>query len=210
MSNALTNNFIWLPIIQGSIPITPVAKARPRKGKNGMYTPSKTKKAEDVIGLYLKRSALEAPISDAVGVKLDFVSPRPKAFKGDSCRALRPKKPDIDNLCKLFLDGINGIVIVDDAQVVYTQCTDWYAAKDEDAKIEFAILKPFDRTKGMLAILDQALTKRSIYALADELGISWRTLHRYKSNPNDDSISDKMKLWIENLLEEMDITIPMF
>jgi Holliday junction resolvase RusA-like endonuclease len=41
-------------------------------------------------------------------------------------RIERPKKMDIDNVCKCVLDAMNGIVYVDDRQVVSLHATKRY------------------------------------------------------------------------------------
>lgn len=43
---------------------------------------------------------------------------------------LPPGKPDIDNILKVVLDGLNGIAYKDDKQVVLTQCKKFYTAKN--------------------------------------------------------------------------------
>ena len=194
---------MWLPFLQGVIPMTPVSKGRPRSTKKGrVYTPAKTKKAEEVIRLYLRNRWKEKPIEGVVGLGVTFISPRPKSLKGNE-RELRPKKPDTDNLYKLFCDGANGIIYTDDSMVCMHQMTDWYAAPDEDPKIIFEATYPIKWREGLHKILDAALSQESIYVLASDMGLSWRTLHRWKKKEH---ISDQMKALIEKSLLTYDIT----
>ena len=39
-------------------------------------------------------------------------------------------RPDIDNLAKMIMDAVNGVLFVDDSQVVYLSATKQYASED--------------------------------------------------------------------------------
>ena len=53
----------------------------------------------------------------------------PRAKKAEALAGkLPPGKPDIDNILKVVLDGLNGIAYEDDKQVTMTQCKKVYAA----------------------------------------------------------------------------------
>lgn len=106
--------------IELTIPLEPVAKARSRtalhNGKVRSYTPERTQMAQDFIKMFLQPyKYLCFPIH--VPVKMTVVFHRTKSI----WLAKREKKPfrkaDLDNYCKLCLDGINGILVPDDAQV---------------------------------------------------------------------------------------------
>lgn len=53
-------------------------------------------------------------------------------------------KPDGDNVEKAVLDGMNGVVFNDDAQVFGNSWTKWYSEKDGAPRVEIEIytLKP--------------------------------------------------------------------
>jgi Holliday junction resolvase RusA-like endonuclease len=87
------------------MPGNPVAKGRPRCGKQGAYTPQKTRDAEELIGWCWKDVHGANPVSGLVRVYLTFV-------EGPGQRA-----QDIDNLTKLVLDALNGVAWEDDTQV---------------------------------------------------------------------------------------------
>lgn len=90
------------------IPGRPVPKKRPRLGYNGrkayIYTPEETKAYEELIR-WLGRINVKQPITDLVEVQIKIY------FKG------KDEKPDLDNVIKSLLDGMNGIVLKDDRQV---------------------------------------------------------------------------------------------
>jgi len=109
-----------LPVIQFSVP-SAVPKGRPKFGRGRTYTPAKTTKAEKAVrdayrGECVRRfgHVLTAPERAKVTVAVTFEMPAPKT---------RPKwcpkliwdfgfvpfvtVPDVDNLTKTVLDGLN-------------------------------------------------------------------------------------------------------
>lgn len=109
-------------------------KARPRfSSKSGtVYTPGKTKSYERQIA-----EAYEAQhgpcFEGAVMVVIEAVFSIPKSWtrakKAEAAAGkLAPGKPDVDNILKVVLDGLNGIAYKDDKQVTMTQCKKIYTA----------------------------------------------------------------------------------
>lgn len=107
-------------------------KARPRfSSKSGtVYTPGKTKSYERQIA-----EAYEAQhghcFEGAVMVVIEAVFSIPKSWtrakKAEAAAGkLAPGKPDIDNILKVVLDGLNGIAYEDDKQVTIVQCKKSY------------------------------------------------------------------------------------
>jgi Holliday junction resolvase RusA-like endonuclease len=104
----------------------PVAKARARMRRDGhVYTPSRTVAYERMIGqlaaLEMRgRPPLTVPVRVELLIELGVPTSWPEckraaAIVGD----IRPaSKPDLDNLAKSALDGIAGIVIHNDCQIV--------------------------------------------------------------------------------------------
>lgn len=112
--------------------IAPVAKARPRIGKNGhVYTPLKTAVFEESIRYMAKTKAPKEPLSGPVEVHLWFVMPEVQSHN----KYHHVARPDLDNLIKAVCDALNGIVWKDDCQIAHLRATKTYAAKGEEAKI---------------------------------------------------------------------------
>jgi Holliday junction resolvase RusA-like endonuclease len=87
----------------------PIAKARPRIGLYGsVYTPRESKAYEDLVAWISSSKKLKYKSGVALSVSATFfVSPRP-----------RQQMPDLDNLTKSLLDGLQkGGAIQDDVDV---------------------------------------------------------------------------------------------
>ena len=117
--------------VRFTIPVGPKPKQRPQHGRGYTYTPKETREYEQLVGIYA-RMAIKGPLEGAISVKVDFYMPIPKSWtKGKKQLAelgkIRPaSKPDLDNLEKALFDGMNGIVWIDDAQVVEVHKAEWY------------------------------------------------------------------------------------
>jgi Holliday junction resolvase RusA-like endonuclease len=98
----------------------PVAQGRPRFTRRGIaYTPAKTRKAKEEIRALVKAAYKGEPLTDEISVTIAFVFPPRLKLKDIPHPFPLPhtKKPDIDNLTKLVLDALNGVLWVDDAQI---------------------------------------------------------------------------------------------
>ena len=120
----------------------PVAKARPRVTRTHTYTPQKTIDYEAAIKIeYLRkykeiitskihmniRAYMQIPKSTNKKDKVDMIS-------GD----IRPtKRPDIDNILKIVLDGLNGVAYTDDSLVVSASVSKWYS---DEPRLEVEII----------------------------------------------------------------------
>lgn len=110
-----------------TIPMTPVPKARPRFTRYGhTYTPKKTADYEKAIAEYWRQAThnFQYDREQALIVNLVFGLPIPKSTSKSKTElmangTIRPtKKPDVDNLAKAVMDGLNGVAWADDSQVV--------------------------------------------------------------------------------------------
>lgn len=100
-------------LFEGYLQGVPVAKGRPRMGKFGMYTPTKTSKAEKDIRLQLAPKMPRIRYQGPVAVTTIFAMPIPSSWSKKKREEMLCKphtqKPDMDNLQKLVYDAINPI-----------------------------------------------------------------------------------------------------
>lgn len=116
-----------------SVPGVMRGKGRPRFGKGFVYTDAKTANTETWVKSRAVEQCGTPCLSGAVSLLVDIEVPVPASWsKRDKALALagslRPKgKPDLDNCIKLIADALNGIMWVDDAQVVSMAVSKRYA-----------------------------------------------------------------------------------
>lgn len=98
------------------------------------FQDSATRGYEQAVGLAAKAAmGGREPFPGAVAGWLTFSMPIPASWshrKAQDARlglTLPSVAPDLDNLCKAILDGLNGVVFLDDKQVVYLEATKRYA-----------------------------------------------------------------------------------
>lgn len=121
----------------------PVGKGRPKFTRRGGYVRAYTPKgtsdyealvAESYQGEYGNEEKMDCPLK----VKILAVFPIPKSLrKADRELAkkdiLKPtKKPDIDNIVKVILDGLNGVAYEDDALVVSVEADKRYFPVEQE------------------------------------------------------------------------------
>jgi Holliday junction resolvase RusA-like endonuclease len=104
-----------------TIPGAPVPKGRPRFGNGHTYTPQKTRDYETLCAYSYHG---DKPCEGTLSVRLTFYMPIPQSATLRAQRAMRTgvmrpaKRPDLDNLVKAVLDGLNGVAWYDDKQIV--------------------------------------------------------------------------------------------
>lgn len=97
------------------IDVRPFPKERPRlSGRRIVYTPYKTRSFENRIAYEWKKKYKDLILKSAVKLDLLFCFKKAKSCK----KTLHTQRPDIDNLLKSILDGLNKVAFVDDCQVV--------------------------------------------------------------------------------------------
>ena len=130
------------------VPGIPKGKGRPRFRRIGVsvitYTPPQTKKYEDQIRLCAIQAMnggepLDGPIEAQMIAYLPIPGSWPKHRREQALSgAVHPQtKPDVDNLLK-NLDGINGIAIEDDKQIVKASICKAYS---DNPRLEIRISK---------------------------------------------------------------------
>ena len=118
----------------------PKGKGRPRFSRVGsftkVYTDKQTLSYEAMIATFAKQAMgvtdlLETPVRVFLYVRL----PVPQSYskkRREACLSgtEKPcKKPDIDNIAKTYLDAMNGVIFVDDTQVVDLHIKKLYSDK---------------------------------------------------------------------------------
>lgn len=128
----------------------PQGKARPRfSQKSGtVYTPAKTVRYERLIRkAFLDAGGNAIPSDCYVGITVDAYFQIPKSYTKGKRLACehninRPdKKPDIDNILKIVLDGLNGVAYADDKQVIEVRCRKFYSVSSGYLKVSVSEVK---------------------------------------------------------------------
>jgi Holliday junction resolvase RusA-like endonuclease len=102
--------------------IMPVPKGRPRYANGHAYTPKRTREYEDLIRMSWRHGMLEGPLF----VEMFFNFPIPK--RGTPLMVGQPhlKRPDLDNLVKAVLDGLQGKAFKDDSEICMINASKTY------------------------------------------------------------------------------------
>jgi Holliday junction resolvase RusA-like endonuclease len=125
----------------------PFGKERPRVCKKSLkvfaYTPTKTVNYENKIrGEYNEKVGVrfkeKIPLSVKVTAYYKIPEHTPKEWvrKMNAGLLLPTKKPDIDNVCKIILDALNGVCYADDVQVCRANLEKFYS---ENPRVEVEI-----------------------------------------------------------------------
>lgn len=121
----------------------PIAKARPRLGKYGTYTPKTTVDYEKAVQLaYQNKFKKEKPFEKPVQMEINFYFQVPKSYtkkqrlqfeEGDKPHT---KKPDLDNLVKAVTDALNGFAYKDDSQIYSMVIQKWETLEESNIEIK--------------------------------------------------------------------------
>ena len=137
----------------------PVGKGRPKFTRQGnyvkTYTPEKTAEYENLIRTVYRLTAKNKqyqtvyfPAGTPVSVHIRAYYGIPKSTgkaKSEemlSGRIIPLKKPDLDNVCKIVCDALNGVAYADDRQIAELSCCKFYSRKP---RIEVTIKKFSER-----------------------------------------------------------------
>jgi len=115
----------------------PVPKARPRMTKTGhVYTPARTKQFEFLVQQVWAGQKNRKMMTGPISVSIMFVLSPPSNPKK---RPHPTGKPDLDNLIKSVLDGLNGWAFKDDSQVTDLICFKRFCGKNEKPKTKIVL-----------------------------------------------------------------------
>jgi Holliday junction resolvase RusA-like endonuclease len=121
-----------------TIPGEPVAQGRPRTTRTGhVYDPKKSRDFKTRVWLAAKEKQPETLLEGPLKVEIDIYKSIPVSWsKNKKAAAMagikRPTgKPDVDNYVKSCCDGMNGVIWVDDSQIVELLVRKWYSDKPQ-------------------------------------------------------------------------------
>jgi Holliday junction resolvase RusA-like endonuclease len=120
----------------------PVGKQRPRFSRGRTYTPKKTVDYETIIASKASQAMgssepLQTPLAIFIWISHAIPASYSKKRKEACLNGLDwPKKPDLDNVAKGYLDAMNGIVYKDDVQVVKLRVSKRY---DTDSRVDVLV-----------------------------------------------------------------------
>lgn len=112
--------------------MAPQAKERPRKGKNGFYTPSRTLNFENAVKLLVTSTMRKEgwkPFAEGVPLHLNILfvfKNKKKALYGK----LKPQGLDLDNAVKICSDSLNTTAYHDDRQIAFITAIKTYGEHD--------------------------------------------------------------------------------
>ena len=99
------------------------AKQRPRVAMGHAYTPEPTRRAERALAWHAVQQVGQRSLQCALKVQIDVQVPPPRAWPAKARDAAiqgaaKPVcRPDLDNLAKMVLDALQGVLWADDSQV---------------------------------------------------------------------------------------------
>lgn len=127
----------------------PIGKQRPRfnSRSNTVYTPDKTLDYEEFIkAAYSRYYGSEIAFNDellcvSISAYMSIPNNMPKYKREliNKDRLLPSRKPDIDNIVKIILDGLNKVAYTDDKQVAMLMASKHYAKESEQSRVEISI-----------------------------------------------------------------------
>jgi len=117
----------------------PVPKARPRVvrkgGRTWSYTPKRVATWEKLVKEEAQKHCTE-PIEGPVAVTIGFYMKRPKSRRRENYVATTP---DLDNLEKAVMDGLNGVAYVDDKLVVVKSSAKLYVRAGGEPRVAVVV-----------------------------------------------------------------------
>lgn len=119
-------------MIKFTVPGEPKGKGRPIVTKHGTYTPETTVNYENWVKICFQE-ARQQMLTGQLNAELKCFYSIPKSFtkkkREDASNCiLRPtKKPDIDNICKIIFDSLNGLAYADDKDIVSCKVDKYYS-----------------------------------------------------------------------------------
>lgn len=126
-------------MLEITIPGKPFAKQRARFGNGRAYTPRETISYERTVAEHAIAAGATATTDPvAIEIRAYFAPPKSWSKKRKAACIGTPhvQRPDLDNLEKAVLDGLNEVAFADDCQVAALHSRKWWA---EEARTEIVV-----------------------------------------------------------------------
>lgn len=117
------------------VPVKRRAKATYQAGRVMMYTPAETQREEKLVAAAYDGPCYDGPVRLEVHVYRALPQSRPKRITTEPDTI----KPDIDNVIKAVMDGLNGVAYHDDAQVVDVRAIKHDRTRKQGDSIRFLV-----------------------------------------------------------------------
>jgi len=118
----------------------PKVKKRPifstKGGKVRIYTPKTTATFENLVKIKAEEH-FRHPLEGSICLAIRFYLPRPQRLIWKSKpmpELFSDKRPDIDNLAKAVIDGLNSVAFKDDGQIADLHITKKFHAGEDEPK----------------------------------------------------------------------------
>ena len=115
----------------------PVGKGRPRLGRYGVHTPTRTVNYETLVKwTYLNKFEGCSQLIGPIKAKITAVFLVPKSYTKKQKQQIEEKpfythKPDCDNIAKIILDSLNGLAYQDDSQITNLETNKIYGTEEK-------------------------------------------------------------------------------
>lgn len=117
------------------IPVKRRQKITTKGGRAHTYTPTATFEEETLVSDAYKGEKYQGAVKVTVHIYKALPTSKPKRVE----RERNLTKPDIDNVLKAVLDGLNGVAYEDDAQVVEVSVTKHDRVRRAGDSIRFSV-----------------------------------------------------------------------
>ena len=124
-----------------TIPGIPISKLRPRLGRHGTYTPTKTVNYENLVQSCYMDQAEGVKLAGPLKMEILLFFPIPKSYSKKQVELIKAqdmvhtKKPDLDNVIKCISDSLNHFAYDDDSQIVEMRALKRYTVDEPRAEV---------------------------------------------------------------------------
>ena len=123
-----------------TVPGIPEPQRRARVGRGHHYTDAKTVAYKNKIALYARQAGvelLEGPVR--MGLICYWPSLKPDRKKNPRKEEWMDRRPDADNILKVYMDALQGIAFKDDGQVVRVEVAKFRTRQGGEPEVKVCI-----------------------------------------------------------------------